>query len=128
VLEDLQTSHPRHAYFVENCGPGTPTSLHLLLLIEHLRATGRPLRARDIERLAGKGIFAPTDVRTLAGAIADVDIYHRTTLPLRCYACGTDDFDPVALICKCGTNLDTLEPDSMTAVLRRAATSTERRQ
>jgi hypothetical protein len=128
VLEDLQTSHPRHAYFVENCAPATPTSLHLLLLIEHLRATGRPLQVRDVERLAGEGIFTPADVRTLADTIADVDIYHRTTLPLSCYACGTNDFDPVALICQCGVNLDTLEPDSMTAVLRRAVVSRERRE
>jgi hypothetical protein len=80
VLEDLQTSHPEHVYYQQTCTPGTPGSLHLLLLIEHLRAT----------------------------------------LPLRCYSCGTDDFDHVALVCQRGK--DILDADSITAVLRRAIT------
>jgi hypothetical protein len=120
VLEDLQTSHPRHPYYRENCPPGTPDSLHLLLLIEHLRATGKTMSSDDVERLAAEGLFTPADVRQLAETISDVDIYHRAILPLRCHACGGDDFDPVALTCRCGTDLDFLGPDSITAVLRRA--------
>jgi hypothetical protein len=123
ILEDLHTSHPQHSYYREHCAPGTPNSLHLLLLIEHLRATGRPLRPGDIGRLAGEGIFTPSDVRRLTDIIASVDIFHRATLPLRCYSCGTDDFDPVSLTCQCGVDLDILGADSMTGVLRRGGTS-----
>jgi hypothetical protein len=82
VLEDLQTLHPKHVHYQQTCAPSTPGSLHLLLLIEHLRAT----------------------------------------LPLRCYNCSSDDFDHVALVCQCGKNLDILDADSITAVLRRAVT------
>lgn len=121
VLEDLQTAHPQHPYYRQSCAPGTPSSLHLLLWIEHLRATGQTLRRQDEQRLAAAGLFTREDVRHLAETVGDVDIFHRATLPLRCYACSTSDFDPVALTCGCGANLDILGADSMTAVLRRAA-------
>jgi hypothetical protein len=45
VLEDLHTSHPGHPLYRESCAPGTPDGLHLLLLIEHLLATGGTLRS-----------------------------------------------------------------------------------
>ncbi len=121
VLEDLHTSVPRHAIYQQHCAPGTPDSLHLLLFIEHLRATGKPLRSADAQRLAAPGLFTPEDVRNLAEAIAAVDLYHRATLPLRCHACGGDDFDPLALTCRCGVDLDVLGTDSLTAVIRRAS-------
>ena len=121
VLEDLQTSHPTHPYYRDHCAQGTPDSLHLLLLIEHLRATDQALRPGDVASLAAPGLFTPEDIYQLSETIAEVDLYHRTTLPLRCYACGTDDFDPVALLCRCGNDLDILGADSMTAVIRRSA-------
>ena len=119
ILEDLHTSHPQHPYYREHCAPGTPNSLHLLLLIEHLRATSQTIRPGDVERLARAGFFTPSDVSLLTDMIIDVDIFHRATLPLRCYACGTDDFDPVGFTCQCGVDLDIMMADSMTAVLRR---------
>lgn len=122
VLEDLQTSHPKHGYYRQSCAPGSPGSLHLLLLIEHLRATGQSLSADQAARLAMAELFTPDDVLYLGKMVAEVDIFHRATLPLRCYSCGTDDFDHVALLCRCGVNLDILEADSITAVLRRADT------
>jgi hypothetical protein len=120
VLEDLHTSIPQHALYQQNCAPGTPNSLHLLLFIEHLRATGKALRPADAQRLAAPGLFTTVDVQQLTEAIAEVDLYHRATLPLRCYACGSDDFDPAALTCGCGVDFDVLGADSLTAVLRRA--------
>ena len=119
VLEDLQTSHPHHPLYRTHCVPGTPTSLHLLLLLEHRRALGQPLQADEAERISRGGVFTKADVDRLADMIAEVDMFHRSTLPLRCHACGTDDFDFVALSCRCGVDLDILGPDSMTAVLRR---------
>ena len=123
VLEDLHTSHPRHGYYQESCAPGTADSLHLLLWIEHLRATGKPLRPEQVDRLAASGLFTAADVRELEAMIGSVEIYHRAALPLRCYACGGDDFDPVALVCRCGVGLDFMDCNSITAVLRRAPTT-----
>ena len=121
MLEDLQTSHPQHPVYQANCAPGTPDALHLLLWLEHLRATGKSLHPDDAERLSAPGLLTPTDVRQLSETLADVDIYRRTTLPLRCYACGTDNFDVVSLTCRCGTNIDIIGAESMTAALRRSA-------
>ena len=36
------------------------------------------------------------------------------------YACGGDDFDPVALTCLCGVDFHVVGTDSLTTVLRRA--------
>lgn len=105
---------------ISRLAPPALNSLHLLLFIEHLRATGKTLRPEDAQRLAAPGLFTVEDVQELAEGIAQVDLYHRATLPLRCYACGGDDFDPVALTCRCGVDLDVLGADSLTAVLRRA--------
>jgi hypothetical protein len=119
VLEDLHAAHPQHSLYRTHCAAGTPDSLHLLLLIEHRRAADQALRAGDAERLSRTGVFTQADVVRLAHMIAEIDIFHRATLPLRCFSCGTDDFDFVALRCQCGVDLDILGADSMTAVLRR---------
>jgi len=119
VLEDLHTSMPQHALYQQTCAAGTPTSLHLLLFIEHLLANSKSLSPENAQRLSAPGMFTAEDVQQLAEGIAQVDFYHRASLPLRCYACGGNDFDPVALTCRCGVDLDVLGADSLTAVLRR---------
>lgn len=118
VLEDLHTSLPGHPLYLRHCAPDTPTSLHLLLAIERLRATGQPLPRAQAHRLSASGMFTPDDIDRLAARIAGVDIFRRATLPLRCWSCGSDAFDLVALRCQCGTSLSLADPDSMTAVLR----------
>jgi len=123
VLEDLQTSHARHSIYQENCAPGTPNALHLLLMIERSRAMGQSISLNDIGRLAANGLFTTADIQRLDEMISNVEIFHRATLPLRCYACGGDTFDPVALVCACGIDLDVMGLDSVTAVLRRAMPS-----
>jgi len=125
VLEDLQTSHARHPVYRENCVPGTPNALHLLLAIERSRALGQSIRTDDIDRLSANGPLTTGDIRRLDGLTSDIEIFHRATLPLRCYACGGDAFDPVALVCACGTDLDVMGLDSVTAVARRAMPSAE---
>ncbi len=118
VLEDLHTSLPWHPLSLRHCAPGTPTSLHLLLAIEHELATGQALRPAEAGRLAAPGLFTAAEVALLGARIAAVDIFRRATLPLRCWSCGSDRFDHVALRCGCGVSLSLAEPDSMTAVLR----------
>ncbi|MGH7041069.1 MAG: hypothetical protein ACREFY_02920 [Acetobacteraceae bacterium] len=121
VLEDLHTSLPWHPLSLGHCTPGTPTSLHLLLTIERLRAIGQPLPPAEARLLAAPGLFTPDDVAMLAARIAAVDIFRRAVLPLRCWSCGSDAFDHVALRCRCGESLSLADPDSMTAVLRAGA-------
>ncbi len=120
VLEDLHTSLPWHPLYLRHCAPGTPTSLHLLLAIEHGLATGQAIPPAEAERLAAPGLFEAGEVALLAARTATVDIFRRATLPLRCWSCGSDRFDHVALRCACGVSLSLAEPDSMTAVLRAA--------
>jgi predicted O-methyltransferase YrrM len=118
ILEDLHTSHPQHPYYRQHCLPGTPTCLHFLLLIEHARAAGKAIESADLAALAHPDLLTATDLQQLAAAIAAVDIYQRATLPLRCHACGRDDFDPIALVCRCGVSFDIVSPDSISAALR----------
>jgi len=118
ILEDLHTSHPRHPHYRSHCAPGTPTSLHFLLLMEHALAANKTIEPADFSALSHPDLLTATDLRQLSAAIASADIYQRATLPLRCYACGGDDFDPIALVCRCGVSLDIIGPDSISAVLR----------
>jgi hypothetical protein len=60
--------------------------------------------------------LSEADVTTLAATIDRVEIYKRTQLPLHCYACGSNDFDYVSWLCRCGSDL--YHPaDSMTALV-----------
>jgi hypothetical protein len=81
------------------------------------------MRPEQADRLAAPGLFTAADVRELEAMVGSVEIFHRAALPLRCYACGGDDFDPVVLVCRCGVGLDFMDCDSITAVLRRAPTT-----
>jgi Methyltransferase domain len=118
VLEDLHTCLPWHPYYVRHCPPGTPTSLTLLLALERQQALGRPLPPAQRAALAAPGLLTPDDVAALAARIAGVEIFRRATLPLRCWSCGSEEFDLVGLRCRCGISLSPADPDSMTAVLR----------
>jgi hypothetical protein len=118
VLEDLHTSLPWHPLYQGHCAPDTPASLHLLLAVEHALAAGRPIPPAEAARLAAPGLFSAGEVAALAGGIAAVEIFRRGSLPLRCWSCGSDRFDYVALRCGCGVSLSLAEPDSMTAALR----------
>jgi hypothetical protein len=116
----IRTHRTPGILYRESCAPE--------LLIEHLLATGDALRSTDLERLSFPGLFTPADARRLVSVIADVDIYRRATLPLRCHPCGGDDFDPVATMCRRGTELDFMAVDSITAVVRRANASEDTRR
>jgi predicted O-methyltransferase YrrM len=118
VLEDLHSSLAWHPLYLEHCAPGTPTALTVLLAIERLRAAGRALPAEDAVRLAAPGLFTAVDIARLDARIAEVELFRRASLPLRCWSCGSDAFDVVAFRCSCGISLSLADPDSMTAVLR----------
>jgi predicted O-methyltransferase YrrM len=116
ILEDIATSHPLHAGFAHNSlqnGRRGANALNVLLAIQHLKDTGLPC---DAARLAAPGFFSEADVATLFTSIDRVEIFKRTQLPLHCYACGSNDFDYVSWLCRCGADL--YHPvDSMTALV-----------
>ena len=118
VLEDLHTSLPSHPYYLKYCADGTPTSLNLLHLIEHLRATGQVLSDAHIKKLSYPGIFSENEIKLLNDRIDTIDIFRRNTLPIKCWSCRSDDFDYLSLRCSCGVNISIEEPDSMTAAIR----------
>jgi hypothetical protein len=137
VLEDIHTSHPAHAIYQDElgsgkglsrrigaalgqAGPAPATALSVLLALEQqLRlGSGRPLPdslLRGLER----GFVKAGQVRQLHAQIEGIDIYRRAQLPLRCYRCGSEDFDYHALRCVCGEAVYA-EADSMSIVVRKA--------
>jgi hypothetical protein len=117
ILEDIATSHPMHAgcahCSVQN-GHRVANALNVLLAIQHRKDTG--LSFDCATSLAAVEFLSEADVTTLAATIDRVEIYKRTQLPLHCYACGSNDFDYVSWLCRCGSDL--YHPaDSMTALV-----------
>lgn len=116
VLEDICTSHPLQPAFAHHSirdGNRVPNALNVLLAIQHRKdigATGCPEAT-----LAAAGFFSGADVAALFAAIDRVEIYKRTQLPLRCFACGGTDFDYVTWLCRCGEELYA-PANSMTAL------------
>lgn len=119
ILEDICTSHPLTTAFAHHAlenGRQLPTTLHVLLALQHLRDTGGSLEPEVVEALAHPAFLSPTDIALLWQQAARIEIHKRTKLPLSCYACGTSDFDYVAWTCACGAAL--YEPsNSMTALI-----------
>lgn len=119
VLEDLHTSHPKHPVFRksqpllrEKAGP-----LHILLLLEHLKATAAPLSSTLLDTVARASMFSAAQIQQLHDSIDRIAIHRRATLPLNCYSCGSSVFDYRRLRCTCGASLYA-DSDSMSAVLR----------
>jgi predicted O-methyltransferase YrrM len=117
VLEDIATSHPMHAGFAHYSirgGRRVSNALNVLLAIQHLKDTG--LSYDRATMLAAPEFLNESDVANLVATIDRAEIYKRTQLPLHCYACGGNDFDYVAWLCRCGAEL--YHPaDSMTALI-----------
>jgi predicted O-methyltransferase YrrM len=119
ILEDICTSHPLQPAFANYSlrdGRRLPNALNVLLAIQHLRDIAAPCDAATVASLAAPSFLTERDVSALFDTIAEIEIYKRTRLPLRCYACGTSDFDYVNWLCRCGAEL--YHPaNSMTALV-----------
>jgi hypothetical protein len=108
ILEDICTSHPLQAEFAHDSiqdGRRVPNALNVLLAIQHLRDTGAECGADKLTTLSAPGFLRQSDVADLFAMTSRVEIYKRTQLPLRCYACGGNDFDYVSWCCQCGVEL-----------------------
>ena len=124
ILEDIHTSHPDHAFYREYCQGGQgvaslpATSLHVLLAMQHLKATGSSLTNKVLDDLSSPGFFSQDDVRALFESITSIELYRRTQLPLRCYRCGSTCYDYTKLTCECGVPLYE-NSDSMSFLIRK---------
>jgi predicted O-methyltransferase YrrM len=119
ILEDISTSHPLQSHFAHHSIRGgfrVPNALNVLMAIQHLRDIGGTCGPAQADALTAPGFFCRADVEELFAMTAQVEIYKRTRLPLRCYQCGGTDFDYVSWLCRCGVEL--YHPaDSMTALV-----------
>lgn len=119
ILEDIGTCHPLQPAFAHHSilnGRQLPNSLNVLLAIQHLKDIGAALDQRRIAGLSAPGFLNHDDIERLFEVTAQVEIFRRTQLPLRCYACGGSEFDYVSWLCQCGAEL--YHPaDSMTALV-----------
>jgi predicted O-methyltransferase YrrM len=119
ILEDICTSHPLQpdfSHYSSRDGRRVANALNVLMAIQHMKDVGMACEPRHVAALAAPGFFSEADVRALFAAVARVEIYKRTRLPLRCHACGESEFDYVDWRCRCGTDL--YHPaNSMTALV-----------
>lgn len=122
ILEDICTSHPLTEDFAPHTlqdGRRLPTTLHVLMALQHLRDTKATLDAKTLEALSHPDFLSAEDINLLWHQAARIEIHKRTKLPLRCYACGGDDFDYLNWTCACGVAL--YHPsNSMTALIWKA--------
>jgi hypothetical protein len=116
ILEDLHTSHPEHSYAQDPSIAGQVNCYQLLLAFEHLKSLGQELSDADVAKLSTASLFEAAEVRMLFRQIDTISFYHRSTLPLRCYDCGSSDFDYARYRCSCGIPLMG-SSDSISAVL-----------
>jgi hypothetical protein len=119
ILEDICTSHPLQPEFAHYSlvdGERIPNALNVLMAIQHIVDTGIACVPEKIYTLSAPGFFSRRDIEELFAMTGQIEIYKRTRLPLRCYACGGSDFNYVTWRCRCGTEL--YHPaNSMTALV-----------
>ena len=118
VLEDIGTSHPRHE---SRAGEKpAPNGLHVLLALQHRRESGLGLDHATAAWLSHPDFFSPAEVMGLFESVGEIELFQRTKLPLRCYACGGSDFDYVGWRCRCGVELFA-PADSMSCLIWKVA-------
>jgi hypothetical protein len=119
IIEDIHTCHPDNPDFKHYSPSGTANCLHVLLAMQHLKDCSLPLSGEMAATLATPGFFSPEDLVYLFEKIRGIDFFKRTSLPLRCYRCGSSAFDYKQLRCVCGVHLYAAS-DSMSVLLWKA--------
>ena len=104
ILEDIHTSHPRYPKLPKHAR-GIPNSLSVLLAIQHMKALGRQPTPEFAHQLSSPKFFSRAEIEFLTNEIRDLELYKRTSLPLRCFACGSSDFRYARYSCRCGFDL-----------------------
>jgi hypothetical protein len=91
--------------------------LHLLLCFEHLKKIGKDLDENLLLDLSSKSLFTPKEIETIFNKIDSIKIYKRSTLPHKCYVCGSVNYNFHLLKCSCGVDIYS-NSDSMAAIIR----------
>lgn len=119
ILEDIHTSHPDNPAFANPENRGLTNSLHVLLAVQHLKDRGLAMTSDIAGEIASHSLFTADEVRTLFDQIGSLHMYRRSSLPLLCFACGSDQFNYGQLRCRCGVELYS-STDSMSFLVYRA--------
>jgi hypothetical protein len=119
IVEDIHTSHPDNPDFRPHNPPGTTNCLHVLLAMQHLKDRRAKLTEEIASSLTSPGYFSARELASLFEAIGGLKLYKRTSLPLRCYRCGSSAFDYTRWQCRCGAALYG-SADSMSFLIRKA--------
>jgi hypothetical protein len=90
--------------------------LHLLLSFEHLKKIGKDLDDNLLLQLSSKSLFTSKEVELIFNKIESIKIYKRSTLPHKCYICGSSNYNMHLLKCTCGADIYS-NSDSMAAVI-----------
>jgi|GEM_PF-1221824 hypothetical protein len=79
--------------------------LHLLLFLEHIKSGGKDLDKSMLKDFTYNSLFSPDEVSAIFQKISAIKFYRRSTLPHKCYACGSTDFKLHTLKCICGADI-----------------------
>jgi hypothetical protein len=90
--------------------------LHLLLCLEHLKITGKDIDESILKQFSYNSLFSPDEVIDIFKRISEIKIYKRSTLPHKCFVCGSTDFQYHSLKCKCGADIYS-NSDSIAAII-----------
>lgn len=107
IVEDIHTAFRRL---------GTPTIFHVLMMIQHMKATNSNPSEDIVDSL--DCYFTRREIYDLFYSIEDLGLIRRSHLPLKCWNCGTSNFDYVHLKCRCGEDLYK-EADSMSFIIQK---------
>jgi len=90
--------------------------LHFLLMLEQHQALKKHISDENIKKFSETNVISEKDMRILQDRIKSVQIFHRTSLPLKCWSCPSSEYNYLALTCSCGLPLYQ-QDDSMSALL-----------
>jgi hypothetical protein len=122
IIEDIQTSHPRYGRKWWQRSAPRGNSLSVLLGIQHYLRLGLQVDAGRAALIADGSLLGPGEVLELAGSIASLELYRRSTLPRSCFQCGSQDFNFSAFRCRCGVEIFS-DTDSMSFAIRKKPAS-----
>jgi len=120
VLEDVHTSHPGHPLYRKHCRARSSrsTSLAVLLAIQHAKELGRSMPEEVVSQLVSHEFFTSQEIKSLSQNIETIDLYRRSRLPLRCWKCGSEEFQYRDFRCSCGEDVFGCS-DSMSFLLKK---------
>jgi hypothetical protein len=118
IIEDIQTSHRNYGRKWWRRSAPRGNALSVLLGIQHYLHLGLEVDADRAALIADGSLLEPGEVLELAGSIASLELYRRTTLPRSCFNCGSQDFNFSAMRCRCGVDVFS-DTDSMSFAVRK---------